>query len=335
MAVLPPPVTPSSRIVWTVRSATACSIAATAADCSGLSSLPAGRPPRVPGDRAASGRRGASRTSISTKPRRISPATVEEPWRARQLGGGQALRRAGIEIGQERLLARAEPAFRLAPLASVSGRRRTKRIQRGPAPAASSVQSRSTRPCASRARRRRRSAGRPSGATSERTWRGPAARPSRISTSAGIEPGIGVVPGLLRAAFRDELQPLEHARREHGPQRDRRRRKVVVGDPRREAHAELGQERPIGPHPIEHGLRLDTRHQLARTEHDPQRLSAPELDEHGFAGSEIRQGFGNAVRVRPDARAACRVDSDRDEPLGGHELRRGCVGRGSRPSRRG
>ena len=38
-----------------------------------------GRPPRDPTGRAASGRRGRSRTSASTRPRRTSPATAAVP----------------------------------------------------------------------------------------------------------------------------------------------------------------------------------------------------------------------------------------------------------------
>ena len=113
----------------------------------------------------------------------------------------------------------------------------------------------------------------------------------------------------------------------------------MLGDPCRKAHAELRQQRAVGAHPVEDRLRLDPLDLGAGPEHDPERLPAPELDQHRFARGEVHEPLGNAVRERPKARATGRIDRDRGDPLGGHdvqfELRPAFDDPGSRPSRRG
>jgi len=147
----------------------------------------------------------------------------------------------------------------------------------------------------------------------------------------------------LRRKLRDELQPLEQSRREHRPERDRRWGEVVLGDPGGEAHAQLGQERPVGADAVHDRLRLDAGDHFARAKHDPERLSPAELDEHGLAGSEVRQVLRDAVGEGSLARGPGRVDRDchearpRVRSVGGHlaALRPGFDDPGALPSRRG
>ena len=227
--------------------------------CSGLSSLPAGRLRACPPARAASGCRGASRTSISTRPRRTSPASADGAVPPRELRRGHlAARRPGRrpQVREERLLPRPE--------------------------------SRRVRP-----RRRRGGTGEADMADPARAGAGRQERPVQVDEAAGLEgskapqqrrPALGRIerpdlPGAGREGLQDrrvlgrevaradrrgagrrvgvggpplgdELEPLEHARREHRPERERGRGEVVVGDPAREPHrrapAAAGRRRESG-----------------------------------------------------------------------------------------
>ena len=84
------------------------------------------------------------------------------------------------------------------------------------------------------------------GAGRSRTRRGPSARASSRRPSAAI--GRCVPRRVDSAAARDELEPLEEARRQHRPDRDRRRREVVLAHPadERERQRRRGAARPRG-----------------------------------------------------------------------------------------
>ena len=90
----------------------------------------AGRPARPP-----SGRRGRSRTSTSTRPRRTRPARADVPWRAAELGAGDAARTIPASSSRRASLARPErPALGPVPAAQL-GRRLPARRAVSPRPA--------------------------------------------------------------------------------------------------------------------------------------------------------------------------------------------------------
>ena len=110
---------------------------------------------------------------------------------------------------------------------------------------------------------------------------------------------------------RDQGQTLEEARREHRPQHDRRRGKVVLREPRREAQAERRQQRPVGTDPREQ--RLGRHGRLGgRSQHDAKGLPAAELDDDGLPRLEAGQGRRDRVRVGPIPRGR-RFDRDLHE----------------------
>ena len=183
----------------------------------------------------------------------------------------------------------------------------------GPAPAPSSVQSRVTRPRDARPRSRRSRPARPSGAARSRAGRAPppAGRGGRRRRRRG-RPSVG----RRRRPLGDELQPLEQARRQHRPDHQRRRREVVLGDPARQRERQRRQERPVGPDSIDDRLGRRRRRRLRRAaQHDPECLPPAELDEHGLAILEIRQGVRDGVGEGPRAAGPGRVDRHLDQPL--------------------
>ena len=110
----------------------------------------------------------------------------------------------------------------------------------------------------------------------------------------------------------DEFQSLQEPGREHRPEHECRRRKVVAGDPAGQRQRQLWQERTIGPHAVDDRL---GRHawELGGLRHDdPERLAPPELDEDGLADHEVGQLRRDEVGVRPVAAPARRVDRDLD-----------------------
>ena len=68
----------------------AATIRSTASAWAGMRSLDGGRAPRRPTGRLASGRRGRSRTSVSARPRRTSPASAAGPWRPLRSAAGSS-----------------------------------------------------------------------------------------------------------------------------------------------------------------------------------------------------------------------------------------------------
>ena len=84
--------TPSSRIGRGSPASTAARTRATASAWASVQSAPAGRVPRSPGGRAASGRRGRSRTSTSTRPRRTRREDRRAPVAVAERGRGDARR---------------------------------------------------------------------------------------------------------------------------------------------------------------------------------------------------------------------------------------------------
>ena len=285
------------------RPAAARSTAAIAASCSSLSSLPGGRAPRRPTGRVANGWRGASRASMATSPRRARVATVDEPCRAASSGAGSP---SGGPAARSSRSARCRGPSRGAGVAGpVRARWRAPwRARTGP-----SADPRPPRSASSRGRRARSPPAR-GGVAAARAGpplpRGcaPAAVPRQAPRGASRPQARGRprAGAILRASLGDELEPLQQPGREHRPQRQRRRREVASGNPVREAHAELGQERPVRSDPVDDRLRLDPGHLDARTQHQPERLSSPELDEDGLTRGEIREGVRNEVRVRAHAR---------------------------------
>ena len=87
-----------------------------------------------------------------------------------------------------------------------------------------------------------------------------------------------------RRDLRDELEPLQQAGRQHGPEHEGRRREVMRGDPAGQGEPERRQQRPIRPDAIDdrpgHGA---ARRPVGLGDDDPQRLAASEVDEHRFA----------------------------------------------------
>ena len=191
-AVRPEPVGPSTRSGVASRAVIALLTRRTASTWAAVRSEPAGRAPRRPSrGRVASESRSTSRVVSTARPRRESAAAVPSPWRWASSGAGtpgSPGASPASSASSDRWRgptgrpsgARAPPATSLP--ASVS---RTTRSCRGPAPATVRVHSSPTWPAVSSARRRRRSAARPSGAGRSRAARGPPASARSRSARAG------------------------------------------------------------------------------------------------------------------------------------------------------
>ena len=287
---------------------------------------PRARAPRPPAP--SSGSRGRSRVTSSTRP------AAGEPGQARRRRGARRARRRGKvpvvqrgQLGEQGSLARAErPAVGAAGLRprppARPAWRRTRRSYRGRAPAAPSVHSRWTRPARSSARRRRSTAGRLSAPGSARTGRGPVARASRRAAVAASSPGSVPVGGR-----RHQVEALEEPGREHRPDRQGRRREVVLGDPAREGEREGRQERAVGPDPRGQRLRPSTPSGGGRVaQHDPDaRAGAPTPRCTASPGSTSARASGTTVGPGSIAGDAGRVDRDLDV------ARLGRAGRAARP----
>ncbi len=183
------------------RACTASSTTARAASWSCVRSASAGRAPRLDTGRSASGRRGRSRTSARTSPRRTSPARADEPWRSAITAAGTPSAEPSEAAASAASSASAStwrgpsgrprgfdplPSCAAAAPPGVSHRRRS---NRGPAVVPSRVHARSTTPASARERSRRRSAPRPSGDARSRAARDRPARSSRSARSAGASAG--------------------------------------------------------------------------------------------------------------------------------------------------
>ena len=216
------------------------------ASACGRRQLGAGRAGRRerPGGRSASGRRGRSRTSIATSPRRTSPASAAAPVPL----GEVRRRRQAVGVRGRAQVVRARPTWR-----GPSGRPAGARPRPAPAPAARPVVGAAGQPAARSAarRRRRRASSRASrgrAASSARRRRTEAGRGPRARRGRGPAAGppaswssrsrIGrrrACRGRPRSraggALGDQLEPLEQPRRQHRPQDERRRREVVRRDP--------------------------------------------------------------------------------------------------------
>ena len=115
----------------------------------------------------------------------------------------------------------------------------------------------------------------------------------------------------------DQLEPLEHARREHRADHRRQRREVPVGDQGGEAERERRQERAVAPDPG--GDRADLaplgRGRGTGADHDADRLAAAlaERDEHGLAGLDRAERGRRRVGVGPGPGPGRGVDRDLDQ----------------------
>ena len=87
----------------------------------------------------------------------------------------------------------------------------------------------------------------------------------------------------------DQVEPLEQPRRQHRPEDEGRRREIVAGDPARQLEGQERQERTVRPDAVGDRLGRDRRRQLGLGKDDAEGLPAPELDEDGLAGDEVRQ----------------------------------------------
>ena len=126
--------------------------------------------------------------------------------------------------------------------------------------------------------------------------------------------------GGRRRELGDEVEPFEQARRQHRPEDEGRRRQIVAGDPARQPEGQERQERTVRPDPVGDRLGRDRRRRRRLGEDDAEGLPAPELDEHGLAGHEIRQGGRDEVGERPVAAASGRVDGDLDRTQPGRAV---------------
>ena len=266
------------------------------------------------------------------------------PVAGRELGRRQPARRGRGEILEQGTLARAETSRprgvrrrggRSAPSAArrrrqaASSRGRSGRASRAPG-AGGGARAGPPRPrCSARPWAPRRG---PRGSPRPRA-RGRRSRPGR--DRSGRSGRSRISRGIRGPALGDELQPLEHARREHGPERQRGWRQVPIGDPFGQAHPKGREERAVRAHAPDDRLRLDARHLGAGPQHDPERLPPAELDQHRLPHREISERVRHPVRVRAVPRRACRVDRDRDDSVVRHDLRPACGGPGGQPSRRG
>ena len=86
----------------------------------------------------------------------------------------------------------------------------------------------------------------------------------------------------------------------------------MTGDPARQPEGQERQERTVRPDPVGDRLGRDRRQRRCLGEDDAEGLPAPELDEHGLAGHEIRQGGRDEVGERPVAATSGGVDGDLD-----------------------
>ena len=123
--------------------------------------------------------------------------------------------------------------------------------------------------------------------------------------------------------LRDEVEPLEQARRKHRPDDDRGWSEVVGGDPAGEVEGERRQERSVGPDPCGDRFEGDPLRCARLAEDDPERLAPAELDEDRLARHEVGEAGRDGVRVGPRAAATRGVDRDLDRA---HPGRIGHVG---------
>ncbi len=120
---------------------------------------------------------------------------------------------------------------------------------------------------------------------------------------------------VARGTLGDELQALEHARRQHRPQDEGGRGEVVGRDPAGEAEAEGRQQRSVGPDAFDDRLGQHAgRDRRGLAQHDPERLAPAEVDEDRLAELEIGKVLRDQVRVGPRTGRAGGVDRDLDEP---------------------
>ena len=144
------------------------------------------------------------------------------------------------------------------------------------------------------------------------------------------------LPG--RRHLGDQLQPLEHARRQHRPDHRRQRREIPVGDEGSEAERERRQEGAIAAHAS--GNRSDLaalgRGRRPGTNDDADRLAAALAERHedGLAGLKGTERGRGQVRVGPRTGPGRRVDRDLDQHVvvvaTDGQLQRG--GHGRRPA---
>ena len=152
---------------------------------------------------------------------------------------------------------------------------------------------------------------------------GPRSAPELVE-EVGVD-GIELPVDRLRGPLGDQLEAFQQARRQHRPDHEGRWRQVVLGDPARQCERQGRQERSVGTDTVDQGLGRRSRRRLVRAaQHDPERLPPAELDQHGLAILEIRQGLRHAVGEGPRATGAGRVDRDLDQPP---RLRPGLGGR--------
>ncbi len=113
----------------------------------------------------------------------------------------------------------------------------------------------------------------------------------------------------------DQLEALEHARREHRPDHRRERREVAVGEVRGEPERQRWQERAVAPHPGGDRLQLRAVDGRTRPDHDPDRLPAAPAERHedGLPHLDLADGRRNGIGVGAWARARGRVDRHLDE----------------------
>ena len=128
-----------------------------------------------------------------------------------------------------------------------------------------------------------------------------------------------------RAAFGDQLQPLEESGRQHRPDDDGRRGEVRRREPARQLEGQGRQQRPVGADALGDRLRGNGRPLPRRSEDDSQRLAPPVFDEDRLARLDVGQPFWQVIGVGPASAAARGVDRDLDQPS--------LVGRGLRPGR--
>ena len=246
------------------------------------------------------------------QPATDEPGDRRRPVAAGQVRAGDALGRVRSgQLGQRGDLARSERPARHA-IAGQQGRRRLVPGPRGADPAlvarpgGRAQQRPLERDQAGGGQRPEspRSPARPSGAASDRAGRGPPASWSSRSRSAGVSDAPApAASGRPRRQLGDQLEPLEHPRRQHRPEDERRRRQVVRGDPARERERRAaGSSGPSARTRSTIGLGVTPGDRGRLAEHDAERLAASELDEDRLAGVEVGERRRHEVRVGAVAR---------------------------------
>ena len=97
-----------------------------------------------------------------------------------------------------------------------------------------------------------------------------------------------------------QLQPLEHAGRQHRAQSRGRRSQVLLGYPAGKVECQAWQQRAVGAHPRQDRLGVDGQRPAGRSEHHAEGLAAaPELDQDGLAILQIAEPVRHRVGVCP------------------------------------